>query len=933
MLKLENVVKEYVVTEGKEKKYTRAIDGVSLSFPAIQFVSILGPSGCGKTTLLNLIGGLDSVTEGNITVDGMSLKGMETYQMDAYRNEYIGFIFQDYILIPQLTILDNVKLGLQIKGKDAKEIDKLALEALEKVGLGDVAKKKPNQLSGGQAQRVAIARAIVTEPKIILADEPTGALDSKTSTQILDLLKEISKDYLVIMVTHNEEIAEEYSDRIIRLKDGKVVSDTYSEETAQMSEEPKDLKKKKSLPFLTSLKLAFNNVRTKKWKTVLTGIANSFGMLGIAFVLAINTGFDVYLNQLSSATASSLPVVVTSYSTTTESETYADVNQSETYPDADEIYPSVSTSSETSYTYNNITSKYINYVDSLIDEGIVDYYVTNYSVADSLNLTTEFPASIDGESESYVAAVNTSINNYNSYAASAGLPYNIFHVLYGDMDDYDLLCGSLPENKNQLVLVVDKYNAVSFNILKNLGFYNSADTENDVKDATLETKVTPISFNDIIGKKYKVFDNDTYYSKANISPTYHDALGNDRTPSFYEVNDSEALYEDASEGIELEISGIIRPKEDSAYVMLSPALCYTNELDAEIADTNSTSEIASTFKDNVVMLCDEGDETSTLTAFANELNEAVSPYLNGEDSTFPTSTVKSILNSYFYYYRYSTTYSSTNEAYSITRYSGLSTMVSDAMSKGVQLIADEYQNIDFSDSEEINELIDSFSILDLMDEEKCYDLVISLAAYLNGFSLIESVVIFPTSLANRETLLEKLDEFNEIQANSSRHASDASEQVFYASQNNSYMISNVASMVELVTTVLLIYAAISLVVSCSMTAIVTLNSVMERKKEIGLLRSLGAKKRDVTAIFEIESLFMGLVTGIIGCIFTVCLSIPVNALIYSYYPNYGASQICYFTWYHALIVIALSLVISFIAALIPSLKAGNQDPVKCIKSE
>ena len=933
MLKLGNVVKEYVVTEHKEKKVTRAVDGISLSFPSIQFVSILGPSGCGKTTLLNLIGGLDHVTDGDIVVDGISLKGMETYQMDAYRNEYVGFIFQDYILIPQLTILDNVKLGLQIKGKDSKEIDRLVMESLKKVGLGDVAKKKPNQLSGGQAQRVAIARAIVTQPKIILADEPTGALDSKTSEQILDLLKEISKDYLVIMVTHNEEIAEKYSDRIIRMKDGKVVSDTCIEQNGQIEEHPKDLKKKKSMPFLTSLKLAFNNVRTKKWKTILTGIANSFGMLGIGFFLAINTGFDMYVNDLSAATASSLPVVVTAYSTSTSSESYSEVNQSEEYPDAEEIYPSVSTSSETSYTYNNITSKYLNYVDSLVDEGIVSYFVTNYSVADSLNLTTEFPASIDGESEGYVGEVNTSITNYNSYAASSGLPYNIFHVLYGEMDDYDLLAGSLPENENQLVLVVDEYNSVSFNILKNLGFYNSDDTENDVKDPTLDTNVKPISFSDIIGKKYKVFDNDTYYSKANVSPTYHDALGNDRSPSFYLKNDSETLYEDDSQGIELEITGIIRPKEDSAYVMLSPALCYTNELDSEIAALNSTSEIADTFKDNVVMLCDEGDEASTLASFVSELEETLTPYLNGDDSTFPTSSVKSILNSYFYYYRYSTAYSSSSGSYSVTRYSGLSTMVSDAMSKGVELIADEYQNIDFSSSEEIEELFSTMTVTDLLDEDTFYDLVISLAAYLNGYALIESVIIFPTSLENRDLLLQRLDSFNEIQENSANHASDASEQVFYASQNNSYMISNVQDCVELVSTILVIYAVISLLISCSMTAIITLNSVMERRKEIGLLRSLGAKKRDVTLIFEIEALFMGLITGTVGCILTEVLAFPVNALIYAYFPNYGATSICYFTWYHSLIVVAFSLVISFLAALIPSLQAGNQDPVKCIRSE
>ncbi len=913
MLEIKGLTKEYRIDQGT---FT-ALKNVSVVFPSVQFVSILGPSGCGKTTLLNCIGGLDSFEGGDIFLNGVSLSTLDEHQLDSYRNNEIGFVFQNYYLIPQLSVLDNVRIALEVRDYSATDVESLALSALKRVGLEELKDKKPNQLSGGQAQRVAIARAIVTDPEIILADEPTGALDSQNSRIVMDILKELSKTKLVIMVTHNEELAEEYSDRIITFKDGQLISD-MDESDSEISSDRQDKKLKKSkLSFKMSLKLAMKNILSRKMKTILSGIANSFAMIGIGFFLAINCGFNTYSTNLSAASATSLPVVVSAYNQNTSTEKYADRNASVTYPDTDEIYPKVDVESQYSYTYNHFSSKYFSYLDSLVSQGIVREYIESYGNDYSFNLVTKYPSSIKGDSDAYYGKVTTTATNYNYYAYSSGLPYNIFHVLYGDLDQYDLLCGNLPTGENDLVLVVDQYNSVSFSILQKLGFYNSSDRQDDVKDSSLSTKVKPIKFSDILNKEYKVFNNDEFYPSV-TTQTVTDGLGSERTLYFYsQATLDENFY--SSHGRTLRISGIIRAKKTSPFSILSSSLCYTKELQDVLTKENEKSSVANNIHNNLVF-----DSKSSISDFIKSLEKIVDDYQNSESKVIPTTEVNSLFGSYFDYHIFD------NQGY---YYSGFSNFLKDCRTHGANLVSDELLGKDLSDENVLTEQFEKIQKYYLSgDVDNLYLSLISILAYANAYSEISCVVIFPVDLMTRSKLLEKLDEFNTVDGNSN-HAISDEEKVYYVSADANSMVEEVGEMISLVSMILLIFAAISLTVSSSMTALLTSNNVLERKKEIGLLRSLGSKKSDVVRIFELESVFLGALSGIIGSLMTFILSYPINALINYYYSYYKVGTICQFTWYHALIILAFSVIVGVIASLIPAIKASRKNPVDALRSE
>lgn len=919
MVKITHLSKKYLI----DKDEFLALDDINLEFPSVQFVSILGPSGCGKTTFLNCLGGLDCFDDGDIIVDDKSLKSMKSKEIDSYRNNYIGFVFQNYYLIPQLTVLDNVKIALEVKNYSKEEVEEKSLKALTKVGIENLKNKKPNQLSGGQAQRVAIARAIVNDPNIILADEPTGALDSQSSIAIMDLLKDLSKDHLVIMVTHNEELAKEYSDRIISLKDGKLVSDEKINELTNKSRREKKLDKSHLSKKMT-FKLAFKNFLSRKWKTILTGVANSFGMIGIGFFLAINHGFSIYSTNLSSATATSLPVVVSAYNQKSSTESYSEKNASALYPSTDEIYPKVDVSSQNSYTYNNFTSKYFSYLDTLKDEGILREYISSYGNDYSYNLVTEFPSSIKGDNQGGLAKVTTTTTSYNYYASQASLPYNIFHVLYGDLDQYDLIAGEMPTNKNQLVLVVDKYNSVSFNVLQKLGFYNSSDQQKDVQDTSLDTKVKPIKFTDIIGKEYKVFSNDEYYTNYDVLKVT-DAFGQTKEITRYEEATLNQDFYD-NHGKKLTISAIIRPKSTSSFSILSPSLCYLPALQDELMTENEKSGVANTIWQNLVFErpSDLADDENVLTSFLERLQTIVDKYNSSESTVLPTTDLNSLFNDYFCYYPF------VHVSY---KYIGFSTFLNHARTHGSNLVSNELLGKDLSDSTVLNKQIESIKNYYLQgDFESLYKSIISMIAYSNAYSEITGVVLFPTDLSKRSVLIQKLDEFNEVDGNS-LHASSDEEKVYYVNVEANAMLEDVGQMISLVSVILIIFAVISLVVSSSMTALLTSNNVLERRKEIGLLRSLGSKKNDVISLFEVESFFIGILAGIIGSIMTFVLAIPINNLINTSYSYYNVGTICDFTWYHALIVISFSIIIVLLSALIPSIKASKQNPVDALRSE
>ncbi len=916
MLTLSHIDKTYKVDDTE----FYALKDVSLSFPEVQFVSILGPSGCGKTTLLNIIGSLDTPSSGQIISDGKDLSALTEKEKNSYRNNKIGFVFQNCYLIPQLSILDNVKIALSVRNQTKKECEQKALEALKLVHMEKMKNKKPSQLSGGQQQKVAIARALITSPSYILADEPTGALDSQSSKEVMDLLKEVSKTRLVIMVTHNEEIASEYSDRIIKMKDGGIVSDEKLHETGQQLDEKQE-ENASHLPFSMAIRLAFKNLKSRKGKTILSTIANSFGMIGIAFLLAINNGFDKYSYNISSASATSLPIVISNYTEKTDSESFNKTNQSIAYPDAQEIYPKVSQASNSAYQYTNITQKYLNYLESMKEDNLINQYVIGYSSSYSFNLSTVFPESINKKYESSIQYVNTTLTNYNYYANNASLPYNIFHVLYGDLEQYDLLAGSLPTSENDLVLVVNKYNAVSFKILRALGFYNTKDTETDVKDTSLSTNVKPISFDDVIGKEYKIFNNSEVYSSVSDS-NVTDAVGHNRTIHYFEKNKlNQSFYN--NNGRTLKITGILRPKQSTAFSILSPSLCYSQKLQEDLMPTNTASEVSTKIKDNIVFTKPEDVTGNAVSSFASELQKVLDDYYASESSVLPTSNLNAVFKRYFNYYPFDD-----QEHY----YNGFTTFLNTAQKLGSDLVGEDLKGKDLSQKEEIDAQMDKIKKDFPLNVDQAYEDIISLIAYCNAYSTIQCLVIFPSTLEARKTVMKKLDEFNEIQDDST-HASCSEEQIYYVSSEDASLINDVSEMIQLVSVILIIFAVISLVASSAMTALMISNTVIERRKEIGLLRSFGTKKSDVILLFELESLVIGFLGGILGSITTVILSIPINKLLDSYLSYYHINKICSFTFPHALIVIALSLVIGIVSAMIPSLKASRVNPVKSLRSE
>lgn len=916
MLTLSHIDKTYKVDDTE----FYALKDVNLSFPEVQFVSILGPSGCGKTTLLNVIGCLDTPSSGQIVSDDKDLSTLSEKEKNSYRNNKIGFVFQNCYLIPQLSILDNVKIALSVRNQTKKECEEKALEALKLVHMEKMKNKKPSQLSGGQQQKVAIARALITSPSYILADEPTGALDSASSKEVMDLLKEVSKTKLVIMVTHNEEIATKYSDRIIKMKDGGIVSDEKLHERSEQLEEKQE-EHASHLPFTMALRLAFKNLKARKGKTILSTIANSFGMIGIAFLLAINNGFDKYSYTISSASATSLPIVISNYTEKTDKESFNKTNQSIAYPDSQEIYPNVSQSSNSAYKYTNITQKYLNYLESMKEDNLINQYVIGYSSSYSFNLSTVFPESINKQYSSSIQYVNTTITNYNYYANNASLPYNIFHVLYGDLEQYDLLAGSLPTSENDLVLVVNKYNAVSFKILRALGFYNTKDTETDVKDTSLSTNVKPISFSDVIGKEYKIFNNNEVYS-SDSEMTVTDAIGHNRTIHYYNKQKlNETFYN--NNGRTLKITGILRPKQSTAFSILSPSLCYSQALQNELMPENTSSEVSTEIKNNIVFTKPDDVTGSAISAFTSELQAVLDDYYASESSVLPTSNLNAVFKRYFNYYPFDD-----KEYY----YEGFSTFLNTAKKLGAELITDDLKGKDLSTKEEIDEQMDKIKKDFLLNADQAYDDIISLIAYCNAYSTIQCLVIFPSTLEARKTVMEKLDEFNNIQDDST-HASCEEEQIYYVSSEDSSMIDDVSEMIQLVSVILIIFAVISLVASSAMTSLMISNTVLERRKEIGLLRSFGTKKVDVILLFELESLFIGFLGGIVGSITTVILAIPINHLLDSYLSYYHIEKICNFTFQHALIVIAVSLIIGIVSALIPAFKASKVNPVNSLRSE
>ncbi len=943
MLQCKNIIKDYVTGD----ETVHALRDVSLSFRENEFVSILGPSGCGKTTTLNIIGGLDRYTSGDLLIDGISTKTFNSAAWDNYRNKRIGFVFQSYNLISHLSILNNVVLSLTLAGLGKKERTERAKKALDAVGLEGLYNKKPNQLSGGQMQRVAIARSLVNDPEIILADEPTGALDSKTSVQIMEILKEISKTKLVIMVTHNDELAKQYSDRIITFKDGEILSDTKNNEEEERKKEQEEYikannigqlriideknkeekkrykkkvkKEKTSMSFFTALSMSLKNIRTKKGRTALTSIAASFGIIGVALVLALSNGFNEYVARVETETASTLPVTVSSYSVKYQSIDPSGYNQSKKYPNDEEIYPYISMNNNQNMTisYNNFTEKYFNYLKKLRDkDGLLNDYMVNYPSNYRFHLTTEYPTSIDGQTSGYIGTVNTAqtTGTVNSLLGSVtGLPTSVFHQLYGReeyiLKTYDLIAGTYPKEKNELVLVVNSTNSMNFSNLRTLGFYNSVDTQDLVQDSESSKKVKPISWNDVLGKKYKVFSSNEYYKKSTYDPNQEGAT----SKPLFKSNTLKDIYNDSSVGLECKIVGILRPSKNSSMSTMSNGLCYLSSLQDYLVGKNDEGELANSYFDLVQF--QEGKTKQTLFDGVNKL------FANLESSSISTSMLNSF-NSVI-----------TDNLYLFSPYDKNALLTTKsflnyALYEGLDLVPSELKENAISSSLITKYLYSSITASDSVFYKK----IIGLAAYLNSYSQIESVIIFPKDLTSKSTLLAKLDEFNVINPNSSDHASKASEQIFYTDYVSD-LTSSLGQIINVISIVLIVFASISLVVSCVMTGIITYNSVIERTKEIGVLRAIGARKKDVGVLFEAESFIIGFMSGVIGCLASYLICFPINLILNNIYPDYNLGQMAHLNILHCVVLVAISILLTLISGLFPARVAAKKDPVIALRSE
>lgn len=925
MLQLKNIVKTYVTGDMKQD----ALKGVSISFRENEFVSILGQSGSGKTTMLNIIGGLDRYTSGDLVINGVSTKEYKDADWDFYRNNSIGFVFQSYNLIPHQSVLANVEMALTLAGVSKKERKQRAVSVLKKVGLGDHIHKKPNQMSGGQMQRVAIARALVNNPDILLADEPTGALDSETSIQIMELLKEIAKDKLVIMVTHNPELAEKYSTRIVKLLDGKIVNDTnpYSEKEEQVQ---KIKHKKISMSFFTALSLSFNNLRTKKGRTLLTSFAGSIGIIGIALILALSTGMNAYIADVQKDTMASYPITISDETIDVSSvmgmrgEVIGEMrgeNKTETenrtgvFADYKEIETSEKISS--SIVENNLTEfkKYLDNPDSEIQQylgenGIVYTYDVNFSVyshdADGKLIDSDSEV---GDTASPMAGSNGKVEIMNKLNGSAALgggsssgAANFSELMAGldgktasqvITDSYDVLYGTWPEEYNEIILVLNENNGISAGTLYQLGLITEEQYEAAVEKIENGEDADEISFayEDICGHTfYLVPACDHYIENENGTFTHIDDIT---------LNEEDLL----ANAVELKITGIIRPKEDAQNASISTAVAYTSKLtDYVITHTDESAVIKAQEADSEInVLTGMEFESTDDEAKANDAKEYLSSLGISEKASF-----------YKLMMYYASSNSETNNAGTSQNGMAAGNVAMDETTMAAALdrwLAGE------PDQEILLKVYDEYIAgSTYQDNLKAFGKV--------SFDAPASISIYTDSFESKDAIAACIEKYNET----------ATEETGITYTDYVAMLtSSITTIINGISYVLVAFVAISLIVSCIMIGIITHISVMERTKEIGILRALGASKRNISQVFNAETFIIGCCAGLLGIGVSLLALIPINSIIEKLS---GLAELeAQLPITSSIVLIAISILITIIGGLLPAKKAAKKDPVIALRTE
>lgn len=868
MLVLNNITKEYKIGDtGVE-----ALKGISVAFRKNEFVSVLGPSGCGKTTLLNIIGGLDRYTSGDLVISGRSTKEYKDSDWDTYRNHTIGFVFQSYNLIPHQSVLSNVELALTLSGVSRAKRRQKAKQALERVGLSDQLNKRPNQMSGGQMQRVAIARALVNDPEILLADEPTGALDSETSVQIMELLKEIARDRLVIMVTHNPDLAKEYSTRIVKLFDGKITddSDPY---TDYENEEPDNKKQKKpSMSMLTAFSLSCRNLLTKKARTILTSFAGSIGIIGIALILSLSNGVQAYIDRVEEDTLSSYPIMIEQSGTDISElvSSLAEEKENKGAHEKDKIYSNDIMTEMMSSMINGSSANDLKSFKAYIESGKSDIkdYVSDikYSYSTPLNIYTADGYRVNPSAVFEKLGFKNDNSSNPMMSGSSISNAEVWQELLDNKElldkQYDVIAGKMPEKYNEAVVIVSEDNEISDYTLYTLGLKDADELTEIMKKAMDGEKIespkqTSYTYDEILSLSFKLLVNSDYYKK-NDDGTWTD------------MRDDE-LYMNGvlSNCEEIKIVGILRADSDSAVKAAGGTVGYLSSLMTELIGKVNESEIVKLQSDN--------QETDVFTGL---------PFSKDAEFTFEQ------LNEYI------ATLDAQNQAQ-------FKAYIAQMQAQGMS-------------DEQILEKLSSYlkaSMSDSTYEENLVKLGVSSLDNPSGIS------IYPKDFEAKESISDIIVKYN----NKAKEA----EQITYTDYIG-LMLSSVTTIINAISYILIAFVSISLIVSSIMIGIITYISVLERTKEIGILRAMGASKRDVSNVFNAETLIVGFAAGIIGIGCTLLLLIPINAIIKAITDIAGIAVL---PTAGAVILVLISMFLTFIAGLIPSKIAAKRDPVTSLRSE
>ena len=912
MLILKNIIKDYVAGDTT----VRALNDVSINFRENEFVSILGPSGCGKTTMLNIIGGLDRYTSGDLVINGKSTKTFSDENWDTYRNHSVGFIFQSYNLIPHQSVLANVELALTLSGVSKKERKERAIEALKQVGLGDHIDKKPNQMSGGQMQRVAVARALINNPDIILADEPTGALDSETSVQIMELLKEISKDKLIIMVTHNPDLAYEYSNRIIKVSDGKVVDDSnpFNPDEADRqtekvkAQEEKKKGKKPSMSLGTAFGLSIRNLGTKRGRTFLTAFAGSIGIIGIALVLALSTGIQNYVDKVQNDTLMAYPMSVERESVNTDNMMNAMMGMSEEMLNSDNEEDKVYVNDM----FTQMINTFVAQSSSNNIESFKKYIEDNRAEFDTLCNDIQFKYSTP--LNIYKADTSNGVVRVNPNTAmaemSGGMMAGMEDFMSSSMMDswveligdteviskqYDIIHGRLPVEKHEVVLMVDGNNEINELVLYALGIKDQKELSKNLMDAIknseeLQTAEDVYTFEEICDMRFKLVLNSNYMKKDKKTGLWKDMSAN-----------TAYVKELVDKGLEIEIVGILRPKKDNVLSVGTGGVGYMSTLmDYALAQTEKSQvvqeQLSSPDKDVISGLefmnigINDFDLTDIDMSLIDMSYLDITPFMGMVENIDLAEVDITDMSSLFNFGEMSNLQKKLMEGY-----------LSDE-----QIIALKQ------------------AYIDTINAQCSYDKTMETLGYQSA-AIPTSIYFYPKSFEAKDELNSMISFYND-KVTSMGHP----EHSISLTDPIGALLSSVTKIIDIVTYVLIVFVAVSLVVSSVMIGIITYISVLERTKEIGVLRSIGASKSDISRVFNAETVSIGLTSGVLGILCTLLLEIPINLLL-NHLTNTGAAAQLPFN--AAIILICISVFLTFIAGLVPSKLAAKKDPVEALRTE